>query len=140
VKRRVRGRVVEVSHQVIYGTLTAIEKVISQTGKVINMAFIERLNLTIRHHVAALGRKVLSLAKTQMGLKAQLHLCQAYHNLCLPHSLLRLPLPEPQPTRGDGSPKKWLQRTPAMAAGITGHIWREGVKKWGDGGEDGLIG
>jgi len=124
VKKRVRGRVVEVSHQVIYGTLTAIEKVISQTGKVINMAFIERLNLTIRHHVAALGRKVMSLAKTQVGLKAQLSLCQTYHNFCLPHSSLRLPLPEPLPTKGDGSPRKWIQRTPAMAAGITGHIWR----------------
>lgn len=126
VKRRVRGRVVEVSHKVVYGSLKAVQKVMSQTGvgRIINMAFIERLNLTIRHHVAALGRKVTSLAKTQMGLEAQLSLCQTYHNLCLPHSSLRLPLPEPQPTRGDGSPRKWLQRTPAMAAGVTGHIWR----------------
>lgn len=126
VKRRVGGRVVEVSHKVVYGSLTAIEKVMTQTGvgKIINIAFIERLNLAIRHHVAALGRKVMSLAKTQMGLEAQLSVCQTYHNFCLLHSSLRLPLPEPQPTRRGGSPKKWLQRTPAMAAGVTDHIWR----------------
>ena len=88
------------------------------------MAFIERLNLNIRHHVAALGRKVMSLAKTQAGLEAQLNLCQVYRNFCLPHSSLRLPLPKPQPTRGGGSPKKWQQRTPAMAAGVADHIWR----------------
>jgi IS1 family transposase len=126
VKRRVRGRVVGVSHKIVYGSLAAVERVISQTGvgKIINMAFIERLNLTIRHHVAALGRKVMSLAKTQVGLEAQLSLCQTYHNFCLPHSSLRLPLPEPQSTRGNGSPRKWQQRSPAMAAGVTGHIWR----------------
>jgi IS1 family transposase len=126
VKRRIKGRVVGVSHKVVYGSLKAVKELLSQTGvgKTINMAFIERLNLAIRHHVAALGRKVMSLAKTQVGLEAQLSLCQTYHNFCLPHSSLRLPLPEPQPTRGSGSPRKWQQRTPAMAAGVTGHIWR----------------
>ena len=126
VKKRIRGRVVEVSHKIAYGSLAAVQGVISRTGvgKIINIAFIERLNLTIRHHVASLGRKVMSLAKTQMGLEAQLSLCQTYHNFCLPHSSLRLPLPEPQPTRGNGSPRKWQQRSPAMAAGVTDHIWR----------------
>ena len=101
-----------------------VEHILSQTGVSINTAFIERLNLSIRQHVAALGRKVISLAKTKLGLEAQLSLCQTYHNFCLPNSSLRLPLPEPQPTKGDGSPKKWQQRTPAMAAGVTDHIWR----------------
>jgi IS1 family transposase len=125
VKRRARGRVVEVSHKVAYGSLAAVEKALSQTGKVINIAFIERLNLTIRHHVAALGRKVISLAKTQKGLEAQLNLCQTYHNFCLPNSSLRILLPEPQPTKGrSGSLRKWRQQTPAMAAGVTDHVWR----------------
>ena len=126
VKRRVKGRVVEVSHKVVYGSMTAVKKLLSQAGvgKIINTAFIERLNLAIRHHVAALGRKVISLAKTQLGLGTQLSVCQTYHNFCLPHSSLRLPLPEPQPTRGSGSLRKWKQRSPAMAAGITDHIWR----------------
>jgi len=68
--------------------------------------------------------RMISLAKTQVGLEAQLSLCQTYHNLCLPHSSLRLPLPEPQPTRGDGSPRKCPRVRGGMAAGVTGHIWR----------------
>jgi hypothetical protein len=126
VKRRVKGRVIEVSQRVVYGSLETIEAILEQSGvgQVINTAFIERLNLSIRQGVAALGRKVISLAKTDRGLRDQLSLWRAYYNFSLPHSALRLPLPEPQPTRGSGSPKKWQQRTPAMAAGLTDHIWR----------------
>ena len=126
VKKRVNGRVVEVSRKLVYGSMVMVEHTLSQSGvgRIINTAFIERLNLSIRQHVAAMGRKVISLAKTKMGLEAQLSLCQTYHNFCLPNSSLRLPLPELQPTRGDGSPRKWQQRTPAMAVGITDHIWR----------------
>jgi IS1 family transposase len=126
VKQRVKGRVVSVSCRVVYGSLEAIEAVLKQSGvgKVINTAFIERLNLTIRQSVAALGRKVISLAKTNAGLISQLSLWQAYYNFCLPHTSLRLLLPEPQPTKGNGSPKKWQQRTPAMAAGVADRVWR----------------
>jgi hypothetical protein len=45
-----------------------------------------------------------------------------YCNFCLPHSSLRRELPEPIPTKGTGSPKKWQQVTPAMAEGLTDHI------------------
>ena len=126
VKRRINGRVVGVSHKLVYGSIAMVEQILSQSGvnRIINTAFIERLNLSIRQHVAALGRKVLSLAKTKLGLEAQLSLCQTYHNFCLPHSSLCLPLPEPQPTRGNGSPRKWQKRTPAMAVEVTDHIWR----------------
>ena len=124
VKQRVNGRVVGVSQKLVYGSIAMVEHILSQSGVGINTAFIERLNLTIRQHVAALGRKVISLAKTKLGLEAQLHLCQTYHNFCIPNSSLRILLSESQSTRGNGSPKKWRQRTPAMAAGVTSHIWR----------------
>ena len=50
VKRRVKGRVVEVSRRVVYGNLEAVESLLRQSGvgKVINTAFIERLNLPRR--------------------------------------------------------------------------------------------
>jgi len=126
VKHRVKGRVVSVSCRVVYGSLETIKAVLKQSGvgQVINTAFIERLNLSIRQGVAALGRKVTSLAKTNTGLTSQLSLWRAYYNFCLPHTSLRRPLPKPQPTKGDGSPKKWQQRTPSMAAGVTNRIWR----------------
>jgi len=43
--------------------------------------------------------------------------------LVFPHRGLRRRLPEPIPTRGNGSPKKWENRSPAMSAGLTDHIW-----------------
>ncbi len=46
-----------------------------------------------------------------------------YYNFCLPHASLRLPLPQPEPTHGSGSAKRWQPRTPAMAAGLTDHVW-----------------
>jgi len=125
VKKREKGRVVSVSHRVVYGSLSAITAILEgSVGWVINTAFIERLNLTLRQHVPALGRKVVSLAKGEVGLCHQLSLTQAYYNFCLPHAALFIPLPQPQPTKGCGSLKVWQPRTPAMAAGVTDHIWR----------------
>ena len=40
-----------------------------------------------------------------------------------PHDSLSQRLSVPQPTRGSGSPKKWQPVTPAMAAGLTDHVW-----------------
>jgi len=89
----------------------------------INTAFIERLNLTIRQHVAAVGRRVNTLCKHEAGLRQQLALYHVYHNFCLPHASLRQPLSPPLPTHGQGSAKTWQPRTPAMAAGLTDHVW-----------------
>jgi IS1 family transposase len=125
VKQRVKGRVVSVTYRVVYGSLSKVQAVFetSGVGQQINTAFIERLNLTIRQHVAALGRKVSSFAKTEPGLGHQMALFQAYYNFCLPHLALRLPFSQPQPTKGSGSAKKWQARSPAMAAGLTDHLW-----------------
>ena len=47
----------------------------------------------------------------------------SYDHLVLPHKRLREPLSTPEPTRGGGSPRKWRPVTPAMAAGMTDHVW-----------------
>ncbi len=101
-------------------TVNTKERIKQSIGNVINTSFVERMNLTLRHHVPALARRTIKIAKTALGLEQQLLLAGAYYNFCLPHSSLRQPLPIP--TRGSGSPKLWEQRTPAMAAGITDRI------------------
>ncbi|MDH3600619.1 MAG: hypothetical protein OEU26_13375 [Candidatus Tectomicrobia bacterium] len=53
----------------------------------------------------------------------QLALFQTYHNFVLPHASLRQPLRVPEPTHGSGSAKLWRPCTPAMAAGLTDHVW-----------------
>jgi IS1 family transposase len=118
-----RRRLVRVRHRVVFGTLTAIEQVLAAHGWQINTAFIERVNLTIRQHVAAVGRRVLTLCKGEEGLHQQLSLYHGYYNFCLPHASLRLPLPQSAPTHGNGSAKRWQPQTPAMAAGLTDHVW-----------------
>jgi hypothetical protein len=56
-------------------------------------------------------------------MRQQLVLYHIYYNFCLPHASLRQPLPQPEPTNGTGSAKQWRPCTPAMAAGLTEHVW-----------------
>jgi hypothetical protein len=46
-----------------------------------------------------------------------------HYNFVLPHTSLRQALAEPIPTNGSGSAKLWRPCTPAMAAGLTDHVW-----------------
>jgi hypothetical protein len=125
VKRRVKKRLVSVKYKVVYGSKEGVRNRIRQTiGNLINTSFVERMNLTLRHHAPALARRTIQIAKTALGLEQQLSLVGGYYNFCLRHSSLRQPLPAPIPTKGNGSPKLWEQRTPAMAAGITDHVWK----------------
>jgi hypothetical protein len=57
------------------------------------------------------------------GVRQQLAIYHVYHNFVLPHSSLRQPLAEPLPPNGSGSVKLWRPCTPAMAAGLTDHVW-----------------
>jgi len=118
-----RRRLVQVRQRVVFGTLAAIEQVLAAHGWHINTAFVERINLTIRQHVAAVGRRVSTLCKGEDGVRQQLGLYHVYYNFCLPHASLRQPLLPPAPTHGTGSAKRWQPRTPAMAAGLTDHVW-----------------
>jgi len=123
VKQYQRRRLVSVRHCVVFGTLAGVKQVLVSQGWQINTAFIERVNLTIRQHVAAVGRRVMTLCKDEVGLRQQLALYHGYYNFCLPHASLRLPLPQPEPTNGSGSAKRWRPCTPAMAAGLTDRMW-----------------
>jgi hypothetical protein len=123
VKRYRRRRLVGVRHRIVFGTFKAVQQRLEAHGWQINTAFIERQNLTIRQHVAAVGRRVMTLCTGEAGLGQQLALYHGYYNFCLPHASLRQPLPEPLPTNGLGSAKQWRPCTPAMAAGLTDHVW-----------------
>jgi IS1 family transposase len=123
VKTVRRRRLVRVQHRVVFGTLEAVHQVLAACGWQINTAFIERLNLSLRQHVAALGRRVTMLCKHEDGVRQQLALYHVYYNFCLPHASLRVPLPQPLPTNGTGSAQTWRPRTPAMAAGLTDRVW-----------------
>src|SRR6516165_5180423 len=63
VKTVRRRRLVDVQHRVVFGSLEAVKHVLAPLGWHINTAFVERLNLSIRQHVAAVGRRVSTLCK-----------------------------------------------------------------------------
>src|SRR5262245_13286554 len=123
VKSYRHRRIVDVQHRVVFGTRLAIEQVLARCGWTINTAFVERLNLDIRQRVAAIGRRVNTLCQGEAGLRDQLTLFQVYHNFVLPHASLRQPRAALLATNGRGAAKVWQPCTPAMAAGLTDHVW-----------------
>ena len=123
VKSYRRRRIVGVKYRVVFGTMERVQQVLSACGRKINTAFVERLNLDIRQRVAAVGRRVNTLCQGEDGVRQQLVVYHTYDNFCLPHASLRQPLLVPEPTHGSGSAKLWRPCTPAMAAGLTDHVW-----------------
>jgi IS1 family transposase len=123
VKQYRRKRVAGVKHRVVFGTLETVKQVLAACGWKINTSFVERLNLDIRQRVAAVGRRVNTLCQGEDGMQHQLAVFHVYHNFVLPHASLRQPLLIPKPTKGTGSAKVWRPCTPAMAAGLTDHVW-----------------
>ena len=123
IKQYRRKRLVGVTHRVVFGTPEAVKHVLAACGWTINTSFVERLNLDIRQRVAAVGRRVNTLCQGEDGLRDQLAVSHVYYNFVLPHASLRQPLAEPIPTNGTGSARVWRPYTPAMAAGLTDHVW-----------------
>jgi hypothetical protein len=118
-----RRRLVKVERRVVFGTKAEVERVLVVCGWQINTAFVERLNLSLHQRVAAMGRRSATPCKSANGLGQHLVLSPVYHNSVLPHASIRQPLAEPVPTQGTGSVKVWRPCTPAMAAGLTDHVW-----------------
>jgi hypothetical protein len=121
VKSYRRRRIVGVKHRVVFGTAETVESILAKRGWKINTSFVERLNLDFRQHVAAIGRRVNTLCKHEAGVCQQVTIFHTSHHFVLPHSSLRLPLPDLMDTIASG--KRWQLRTPAMAAGLTDRIW-----------------
>jgi hypothetical protein len=119
-KRREGGRVVEVVWHIIFGSAEDIAAILAADGcgTEINTSYVERDNLTSRQSNGRLVRKTLSHSKKVHFLERQIALEDALYNFVRPHRALRVALVH----RGAHG-RKWEQRTPAMAAGLTDHIW-----------------
>ena len=118
VKRSAKRRVVGVTTRAVRGSMEAILATLTATGggSQINTAYIERLNATFRSRLAPLVRRGRALARTEALLTAGMWLVGGAYNFCWEHDSLRLAAPV-------GATRKWLGRTPAMAAGLTDHRW-----------------
>ena len=112
-------RVIGVIRRIACGTAQQVKTLIEQTQSTKNahVNYIERLNGTFRARLAVLGRRGRGLARQLQTLEGAMYLMGCVYNFCTPHQSLRLIDALPNPRR------RWVKRTPAMAAGITQQVW-----------------
>jgi hypothetical protein len=111
VKQRENGRVVGVSLRVIFGDK---DEVLELLGK--STSYIERTHLTMRLFNSRLTRKTLGFSKKLEMYRASAAWEDLVYNFARPVKTLRVKiLADPK--------RRWEPRTPAMAAGLTDHIW-----------------
>lgn len=110
VKQRENGRVVGATLRVVFGSK---EEVLELLGK--STAYVERTHLTMRLFNGRLTRKTLAFSKLLTMYRASATWEDLVYNLARPLKTLRLEI--------NTSGRRWLPRSPAMAAGLTDHIW-----------------
>jgi IS1 family transposase len=116
IKRTEKKRIVEVTRKMAHGLLEQAEHLLqcSGGGSVLNTAFIERLNGTFRERLASLTRKSRHAASRIRALHTGMYLIGCTSNFCCAHQEL-------------SKAKHWGRAcTPAMASGLTDHIWSVG--------------
>ena len=114
-KTREQGRIVSISARVVFGTMVAILAALakSMVSKVVNTAFVERQNGTDRNRNARKVRKTYCFSKDWDVHVAMTYFTMYSYNFCWPVRTLRM----------KGSDGSWQERTPAMSAKLTDHVW-----------------
>jgi len=121
-RRRKLARVTPVMRLGTEAALKVALEGLGHTGR-LNTAFIERVNLTIRHALAALARRTWATSQQASQLLAHLEWWRAYYHFMRPHQALRVALVQPRERGGKLAAQRYRQRTPAMAAGRTHRRW-----------------
>jgi hypothetical protein len=119
-KTREKNRVVSVEPRVVYGTVTAVMAAlaVSLVSAAVNTVFVERENGTDRNRNARKVRKTYCFSKDWAVHEAVSYFTLYSYNFCWPVRTLR------EGSRRNG----YRQRTPAMAAGLTDHVWS--LREW----------
>jgi Integrase core domain len=120
-----RRKLMRVTHVMRLGTEDALKVTLQRLGFTgrLNTAFIERVNLTVRHGVAALARRTWATAQQSPHLLAHLEWWRAYYHFVRPHQSLRMVLVQHRERVGRLPAQRYRHRTPAMAAGRTSRRW-----------------
>jgi IS1 family transposase len=119
-KVRKKGRVVEILTRIVFGTMAAVAAALkgSRVSRSINTSLVERQHLTDRHHNARKSRRTYRFSKDWHYHEAATYFTLYSYNFCWPVRTLR-------ESTDDG---RWQRRTPAMAAGLTDHVWS--ISEW----------
>ena len=114
-KNRQNNRVVSVEQRQIFGTAKGLQKALERStvsGRV-NTSFLERQNGADRGRNARKARKTYRFSKAWEVHEAMTYLTMYAYNFCWPVRTLRIKNAE----------EKWQERTSAMSARLTDHIW-----------------
>ena len=97
-----RRKLARVTPMVRLGTQAALTLALQGLGFSgrLNTAFIERVNLSVRHGVAALARHTWATSQQAPQLLAHLEWGRAYYHFVRPHASLRIALGQPAAARG----------------------------------------
>ena len=114
IKRTKKKHVVEITRKITRGSLEKAQELLQMTVgcKEFNTSLIERFNATMRERLASLTRKCRHAVQRLETLEAGMYLIGSTYNFCWSHQEL-------SSSRQYGRPM-----TPAMAAGLTDHIWQ----------------
>lgn len=126
VKQRIAGTL-HIERRIVQGATALIDRLIehSQGDKgVVNTAYIERLNATFRQRLHWLTRRSRSLAKQAETLQAGMFIVGTLYNFCDVQQSLRCKLWITERRY------RWVQRTPALAARLTDHLWSVSELFW----------
>ncbi len=113
IKRTKKKHLVEITRKITRGSLEKAQELLLMTAgcKEFNTSLIERFNATMRERLASLTRKCRHAVQRLETLEAGMYLIGSTYNFCWSHQEL-------SSSRQYGRPM-----TPAMAAGLTDHIW-----------------
>jgi len=121
-RRRRLVRVTDVMRLETEVALQAALQYLGFSGR-LNTAFIERVNLTVCHGVAALARWTWATSQQSPHLLAHLEWWRAYYHFVRPHQSLRVRLMQPRERGGNLLAQCYRHLTPAMADGRTTRRW-----------------
>jgi hypothetical protein len=123
-KVRENNRVVAVEERLIYGTPEQLAEALAKSvvSERVTTVHLERYNGTDRHRNARKVRKTYRFSKAWEVHEAVTQFVVFSANFCKPVRTLR------QKLRRKEGRRKWRQRTPALAARLTDHVWT--IAEW----------
>ena len=110
-KRDEKGHLIGIELRSIFGELDELTELLG-----ISTAYVERTHLTMRLFNSRLVRKTIAFSKSVEMHKAAAVWDDLCYNLIHKHKSLRIRIL-------DNPNQRWIPRTPAMAAGLTDHVW-----------------
>ena len=96
---------------------------LARLGLTLSTALVERVNLPVRQALAPLARKTSSFCTDRERLRQRVVFFQVFYIMASPPMSLRQPLPLQERTGHSVLRPRWRECTPAMAAGLTDHVW-----------------